>query len=121
MFSRLNTNLDLLYQKPIRYQHHGKNLFEGLIPSDSKDKKCPAFKPTFEREWDSILYDTERRLIKLFLKKFVEAISVFDAKMQLEIERSDSTDKILEDLEKKYKAYEEQLGKRRKMKWGQTI
>ena len=118
MFSRLNTHLDLLHQKPIRYQHHGKNLFEELIASGSRDKKCPAFKPPFVIQ---LIFFLERRLVELLLKKCVEAISVLDAKIQLEIERSDSADKILEDLEKKYKEYEEQLGKRRKMKWGQTV
>ena len=77
MFSRWNTHLDLLYQKPMRQQHHGKNLFEGLIPSGSRDKKRPAFKPTFEREWNSILYDMEERFAELLFKEFVEAIISF--------------------------------------------
>ena len=77
MFSRWNTHLDLLYQKPMRQQHHGKNLFEGLIPSGSRDKKRPAFKPTFEREWNSILYDMEEIFAELLFKEFVEAIISF--------------------------------------------
>ena len=55
----------------------GKTLFEGLIPSGSRDKKRPAFKPTFEREWNSILYDMEERFAELLFKEFVEAIISF--------------------------------------------
>ena len=52
-------------------------MFEGLIPSGSRDKKRPAFKPTFEREWNSILYDMEERFAELLFKEFVEAIISF--------------------------------------------
>lgn len=63
-----------IISKAIRYQHHREKLLKGFIPSGLRDKKRPAFKPTFEREWNSILYNTEKRLVESLLKEFVEAI-----------------------------------------------
>ena len=57
-----------------------------------------------------------KRLVELLLKESEEAVSVLEAEIQIEIERSDSTNEIL-DLEKKHKEYKEQLEKRRKKKW----
>ena len=126
VLSGWNTHLDLLYQKSIRYQHHRENyvtnLLEGLMPSGLRIKKRPAFKPvsdTFEGKWNSVLYNTEKRLVELLLKESEEAASVVEAEIHVEIERSDSTNEILEDLEKKHKEYKEQLEKRRKKKWSQ--
>ena len=123
VLSGWNTYLDLLYQKSIRYQHHRENyvtsLLEGFIPSGLRIKKRPAFKPvsdTFEGEWNSILYNTEKRLVELLLKESEDAVSVVEAEIQVEIERSDSTNEILEHLEKKHKEYKEQLEKRWKKK-----
>ena len=48
--------------------------------------------------------------------KFEEVTSVLEAQMQVQIERSDITNRILEELEKKYKKYKEQLEKRGKNK-----
>ena len=48
------------------------------------------------------MYDTEKRLVELLLKESEEAVSVVQAEIQVEIEHSDSTHKILEDLEKKH-------------------
>ena len=48
------------------------------------------------------MYDTEKRLVELLLKESEEAVSVVQAEIQVEIEQSDSTHKILEDLEKKH-------------------
>ena len=98
------------------------SLLEGLIPSGLRITKRPAFTPvsdTFEVEWNSILYDTEKRLVELLLKESEGAISVVEAEIQVEIERSDCTNEILEDLEKKHKEYKKQPEKRWKKKWSQ--
>ena len=70
-----NTHLDYLYQKSLRYQHHRENyltsLIEGLIPSGLKSNKRPASESAtdeFENQWNSNLYDAEKRLVKLLLK-----------------------------------------------------
>ena len=62
------------------------------------------------------MYITEERLVGLLLMKFEEVASVLEAQMQVQIERSDITNRILEELEKKYKKYKEQLEKRGKNK-----
>ena len=110
VLSRWNTHLDLLHHKSMRYQQHRekyvRSLLEGFIPSGLRIKKRPAFKPvsyTFEGEWNSILYKTQKRLVELLLKESEEAVWVTEARIQVEIERSDSTNEILEDLEKKQK------------------
>ena len=51
--------------------------------------------------------------------KSEEVVSVLEAEMQVEIERSDSTNRILKDLENKHKKCKEQLEKRRNNKWSQ--
>ena len=97
-------------------------MLESLTLSGLRIKKRPAFKPlsdTFKGEWNSILYDKGKRLVELLLKESEEAVSVVEAEIQVEIERSDSANEILEDLEKKHKEYKEQLEKRRKKKWSQ--
>ena len=61
-----NTYLDYLYQKSVRYQHHRENLLEELIPSGLKINKHPAFElvtDEFENQWNSVLYDAEKRLL----------------------------------------------------------
>ena len=117
VLSGWNMHLDLLYQKSIRYQHHLENyvtsLLDGFTPSGLRIKKRPAFKAVR----NSIFYDTEKRLVELLLKESEEAVSVVEAEIQVEIERSDSTNEILKDLEKKHKDYKEQLEKKWKKKW----
>ena len=70
-----NTHLDYLYQKSLHYQHHQENyhtsLLEGLIPSGLKINKRLAFEAVtdeFENQWSYVLYDAEKRLVKLLLK-----------------------------------------------------
>ena len=89
------------------------SLLEGFTPSGLRIKKRPAFKAVR----NSIFYDTEKRLVELLLKESEEAVSVVEAEIQVEIERSDSTNEILKDLEKKHKDYKEQLEKKWKKKW----
>ena len=52
-------------------------------------KKHPASKSvnyTFDRELNSILYDTEKRSVQLILNKSEEVILVDEAEVQVEIE-----------------------------------
>ena len=60
-------------------------------------------------EFNLVRYD--KRLVELILKGFKVAFSVAEAEIQVEAERSDSTNEILEDLEKKHNEYKEQLEK----------
>ena len=85
-----NTHLDLLYQKLLRYQHHWENyqtsLLEGLTPSGLRIKKRPAINSisdTFEKQWNFVLYDAEKKLVQLLLKESEHIISKI--KIQIEI------------------------------------
>ena len=125
VLSGWNTHLDLLYQNSIRYQHHQENyvtsLLEGLIPFGLRIKKCLAFKfvsDTFEGKWNSILYDMEKRLVELLFRESEEVVLVVEAEIQVEIGWSDSTNEILDDLEKKHKEYKEQLEKKNRKRSG---
>ena len=53
------------------------------------------------------------------MKASEKAVLVIEAEIQVEIERSDSANEILEDLEKKHKEYKVQPEERRKKKWSQ--
>lgn len=68
-----NSQLDYLFQKSLRYNHHRENyqisIRDGIIPPGLQIKKEPTFVPVtddFHRKWKSVLYDAEKRLVKLF-------------------------------------------------------
>ena len=93
-----NTHLDYLYQKSLRYQHHRENcltsLLEGLIPSGSKINKRPAFEAVtdeLENQWNSVLYDDEKRLVKLLLKESESVVAKVQSEIELEILDSETT------------------------------
>ena len=72
----LLSRLDLLLQKSIRYNHHKQNyersLFEGIIPTGLKINKKLEFQPisgNFYQQWNTVLYDTEKRLVRLLLEE----------------------------------------------------
>ena len=71
-----NTHLDYLHQKSLHYQHHQESylasLLEELIPLGLNINKQAAFKSVtdeFKGQWNSILYDTDKFLVKLLLKE----------------------------------------------------
>ena len=68
------TNLDILLQKSLRYQHHYKNYEESialdLIPKGLQIKKSLAFEPLskdFSIKWNNIFGDAERNLVELYV------------------------------------------------------
>ena len=105
-----NTHLDYLYQKSLRYQHHRENylksLLEGLILSGLKINKRPAFESVtdeFESHWNSVLYDAEKRLVKLLLKESENVIAKVPSEIKLEILDSETTYEVrLERFEQKH-------------------
>ena len=67
------TNLDILLQKSLRYQHHYKNYEESialdLIPKGLQIKKNLAFEPLskdFSIKWNNIFGDAERNQVELY-------------------------------------------------------
>ena len=41
----------------------------------------------FENQWNSILYDTEKRLVKLLLKESENVIAKIDAEIEIELQK----------------------------------
>ena len=109
-----STHLGYLYQKSLRYQHHRENyltsLLEGLIPSGLRINKRPAFESVsdeFENKWNSVLYDAEKRLVKLLLK---ESENVVAKVLEIELEILDSAtayEVTLKRLEQKHAKYKQ--------------
>ena len=120
-----NTHLDYLYQKSLRYQHHRENyltsLLEELIPSGLKINKRPAFElvtDEFENQWNSVLYDAEKRLVKLLLGESENVVAKVQNEIELEILDSETTYEVtLERLEQKITKFKQHLEKRRDKKW----
>ena len=72
----LLSRLDILLQKFTRYNHHQKNYEQGFLevitPARLKLKKRPAFQPVsagFDLNWNNVLYDAEKKLVKLLLEE----------------------------------------------------
>ena len=111
------THLDYLDQKSLRYEHHRKNdltsLYVGLIPSGLKFNKCTAFKSVtneFEGQWNSILYNAEKRLVKLSLKDSKNVFANVQIEIELEILDSEKTyDVTLELLKQKHAKFRQNL------------
>ena len=115
-----NAHLDYIYQKSLRYQHHWENyppsLLEGLIPSNFKITKHPAFElftDEFVGQWSSILYYAERCLVKLLLTESQNVIAKVQSEVELEILVSETTyDITLESLEQKHTKFKQNVEKR---------
>ena len=111
------THLDYLDQKSLRYEHHRENdltsLYVGLIPSGLKFNKCTAFKSVtneFEGQWNSILYNAEKRLVKLSLKDSKNVFANVQIEIELEILDSEKTyDVTLELLKQKHAKFRQDL------------
>ena len=85
--------LDILLQKFTQYNHHQNNyersLLKGKVPTGLKLKKCPTFQPVsadFYRNWNNVLYNAEKELVKLLLEELKKAITKIDTDIAIEIE-----------------------------------
>ena len=77
-------SLDWLFQKLLRYEHHVENyklaLDQQIILFGLRINKAPAIQPIsedFNNHWNTILHNSEKRLIRLLLEetqKVVEKI-----------------------------------------------
>ena len=119
-----NTHLDQLY-KSLRYQHYGENyltsLLEGLTPSGLKINKRPTFESVtddFQNQWNSVLHDAEKRLVKLLLKESENVVAKVQSEIELEILDSQTTYEVtLERLEQKHAKFKQNLEKRQDKEW----
>ena len=85
--------LDIFLQKFTRYNHHQKNyersFLEGIVPTGLKLKKCPAFHQVsadFDLNWNNVLYDAEKKLVRLLLEQSKKVIIKTDTDIAVEIE-----------------------------------
>ena len=88
-----DSHLDVLFQKSLRYNHHKENyqisLSDGIIPSGLRIKKELAFVPVtedFHSEWNSVLFEAEKRLVRLLLRESEKVIAKIEVEFDLEIE-----------------------------------
>ena len=122
----LLSQLDLLLQKSIRYNHHKQNyersLFEGIIATGLKINKKPAFQPisgNFYQKWNTVLYDTEKRLVKLLLEESEKVIQAVETGITREIDKKfpDYTDSERTSVRVIHKKFKQNLEIRRNKKW----
>ena len=85
-----------------------------------KINKCLAFESVtndFENQWNSVLYDAEKRLVELLLKESGNVVAKVQSEIELEILDSETTYEVtLERLEQKHAKFKQNLEKRRD-KW----
>ena len=121
-----SSHLDYLYQKSLRYQHNRENhvtsLLEGFIPKGLRIKKRPASAVVtdhFENQWNSILYDTEKRLVKLLLKESENVIAKIDTEIEIELQKGGELSQEVkrEELEQRNVQLKNHLQHRRVKKW----
>ena len=121
-----NSHLVYLYQKSLRYQHHRENyvasLLEGFIPKGLRIKKPPAFAAVtdhFENQWNSILYDTGKRLVKLLLKQSENVIAKIDTEIEIDLQKGGELSQEVksEELEQRNVQLKNHRQHRRVKKW----
>ena len=123
---RLLSRLDIFLQKFTRYNHHQKNyersLLEGIVLAGFKLKKSPTFQPVspdFDLNWNNVLYDAEKKLVKLLLEEPKKVITKIDTDIAIEIETKypETTQEEREKIKLKYKNVERKLEVKRNKKW----
>ena len=92
-----------------------------MIPSGLKINKRQVFESVidyFENQWNSVLYDVEKRLVKLLLKESENVVAKVQSEIELEILDSETTYEVtMERLEQKHVKFKQNLEKRRDKKW----
>ena len=115
-----------LFSKLLRYEHHAENyklaLEKQIIPFGLRVKNLPAIKPIsedFSNQWNSVLYDSEKRLVQLLLaetQKVVEKTQIeFNEKLHEKYQESFREEKLL--IEKRNGKMKKQLETKRVRKW----
>ena len=121
-----NSHLDYLSQKSLRYQHHResyvRSLLKSFIPNGLRIRKRPAFEAVidhFENQWNSILYDTEKRLVELLLKESENVFAKIATEIEIELQKGGeiSQEAKREELEQRNVQLKNHLQHRRVKKW----
>ena len=93
-----------------------------FIPKGLRIKKRPAFEAAtdhFENQWNSILYDTEKRLVKLLLKESENFIAKIDTEIEIELQKGGELSQEVkrEELGQRNVQLKNHLQHRRVKKW----
>ena len=94
-----------------------------MIPTGLKIYKKPAFQPiqgNFYQRWNTVLYDTEKRLVKLLLEESEKVTETAETDIIREMDKKlpDYTDNGKTSVCEKHKRFEQNLGIRRNKKGG---
>ena len=121
------TDLDHLWQKKLRYDHHKINyqvsLQEDIIPLGLKIHRKPgivAVSPDFEDKWEGILNYAERELVKLLGDESSKVILSLDRRFDDELNKAnnDGTElRTKEDFIRQHSDFKKSLEERRRSKW----
>ena len=108
--------MDFLFSKLLRYEHCAENyklaLEKQVIPFGLRIKKLPAIKPVsenFSNQCNSVLYDSEKRLVQLLLSERQKVVG----KTQIEFNK-ELHEKYLESFHKEKLLIEKRNGKIKK-------
>ena len=115
-----------VFEKLLGYENHAENyklaLEMQIIPFGLRIMKLPAIKPIsedFSNQWNSVLYDSEKRLVQLLLaetQKVVEKTQIeFNEKLHEKYPESFQREKLL--IEKRNGKIKKQLETKRVRKW----
>ena len=92
-----------------------------MTPSGLKINKRPTFESVtddFQNQWNSVLHDAEKSLVKLLLKESENVVAKVQSEIELEILDSQTTyEATLERLEQKHAKFKQNLEKRQDKKW----
>ena len=124
-YIEVNSHLDLLFHKALRYEHHRENFRESLsnnvTPFGLRIKKAPATVPVnedFHVKWQKIPKSAEKELTELLL---LESETII-AKIQFEVDNSvnplfpGDQEEVRKHLKDKDGKLKEKLKKRREKK-----
>ena len=125
-FTMRNNQVDLLYQHALKYYHHAENykqsILQDITPFGLRLKKKAAINPIFPDfniEWNGILKDAERKLLKLLLKEVQDISRNADKEFKESIKKEHPNNYVKEKefVEKRNSKFKKVLEERRKKKW----
>ena len=125
-FTMHNNQVDLLYEHALKYYHHAENykqsILQDITPFGLQLKKKAAINPIspdFNTEWNGILKDAERKLLKLLLKEVQDISRNADKEFKESIKKEHPNNYVKEKefVAKRNSKFKKILEEKRKKKW----
>ncbi len=127
VYWRNNNDLDNLWKKRLRYEHHqlnfGISLRDDIIPDGLRITKVPGIAPVtsaFDDKWQSILHQAEIQLVTLLAEETTHVITGLQKKFEdnlNEAHNNGNEGRLKTDFIRQHLVYKQELEKRRKLKW----